>query len=381
MVEYVDELCSKAEPYEVCLIRREVAAFTIWREARQYKKQLKPLQPEMYEFMTNEVRSKLYYENTYQRLWRAMFFKVKTDCDWEASAAKFNVASQDLELCWTWLGPAGQARVKAEATASILLDPLPADVWETASVALLKHAKRIVRKLLFTVKHDPGHTLDDKVSELLMRGMATMRNYEYLAKEVDGQLVHDVPKIINHARRGMSNYLVDRIKYHTHGSRARIVNMGTADTVQCWNCESTIQPGKDKCPQCGGYRQSLNAVQEYQATTLSLDVAVVGATASNLHTVLASEVLPTDYASQQISFKEFLTRQLHPNELQFAQILMDNPPAEFCHYLRIGFHLEVEELSPKSLKWHAANWLGLNNKRTVGKIKRLLSLDIQRRTA
>lgn len=262
-------------------------------------------------------------------IWRAVLRSIINQSSLEEASAVFQVDPSDVYFCWDGLTSRDkQEFVEFAREGEFLLDPLSAQDLKALMSRLAKFCKNIsYRKLRFIHNSDNAVLMEDIYSELQMKALKMVRHYEHLSK--DGK--HDLLKIENYVKSGITNHVTNLINYHTTKKRARISNI----TKSCGECIACKEGKTAKCRM---------AVHDFQITTLRLDPPKPNYIGTICNT-LVSEVKTPDKVFEE---KELFTRMksgVDSKIAEFLNIIMDKSPSEdFEDWLRDCRHIRIEEI-------------------------------------
>lgn len=338
-------------------IHNAVAHYLIFRKVRTFKERLSFLvgdqrTEDIYETIITSFREKITFDYDVQRLWKAIVYCTKRGVTFDIGAKHFRVLEKDLRFLWDKLTLEDVAEVQELVATKILLDPISGQDMAYVTKALERHAKAIAtRRLSFVAKFDPSQGLDDLAMTLLVRGLATVRCYDYMANDFGK---HDLPKILNYARSAITNYAIDMIKHHTDASRARVVNTGDAVDRPCSVCPAIVPADVLKCASCGA-RPRTAGNSEYRMTTVSLDCETCDDD-SNLHDVVRSDV-DLHLSVEQSELFHVLQKKLSSKENAFVRILIGEHSDKFSEWLWVSYRRTVEAMTKEDLRSYAAMYL------------------------
>jgi len=262
------------------------------------------------------------------------------------------------------------------------------------------------QKLWFLVNNDPGHSLDDFVTELFEAGLSTMRHYD---ADADQPL-----KLLNFARRGAKNHCMRLIDYHTAQRRARLVrNSAPPDRpAACGTCawfdcrvdgrscaDEGARPSNAACPRgltftartvtteavCGNCRHYTRPLEGAQRSCLEqnispqdqpcpsfapiTDTQEFSQTTGSLDRTLGDEpgarrVDETIGAMDEpnTEWLRGLAREVPPHVLRVVRITLGQADEEFEQWLRTKTQRSCDAMTDRQIARYACEFCGVTLK-------------------
>lgn len=194
---------------------------------------------------------------TTKDIWRTVLLSIKENSPIEETAKLFNVDPSDAHFCYEGLHPKEKLQVQELVKENFLLKPLS----EKDNLKIIKSINSYCnmltyKKLRFIASADHSMVPEDLKNELITKALKMIRHYDHLS---DDGITHNLTKIENYVKQGLSNYVTNFINYHTTQKRSRIENI----TEYCGTCDHCLTGNSVKCR---------HAVQDFQQTTLSFDL-------------------------------------------------------------------------------------------------------------
>lgn len=296
-----------------------------------------------------------------RNIWRSLLYSYKENFSIENSSLKFDVHPFDSYFCWEGLALRDKEYfIEFSKDFQFTLEPLPKKELNSLMSRLYKFCKSIsYRKLRFVHTADHAVLMEDIYSELQLKALKMVRHYEHLSKDNK----HDIVKIENYVKQGITNHVNNLINFYTTQKRSRISNI----TKACETCEFCLQNQPTKCRYVS---------QEYQVTTLSYDpVKSKSDNSFGFSEILASET-PSPYTV--LEEKEFLSKikdNLDTEVSDFLSILLDkSTPSSFENWAQQEKNIKVDDvLDSRKIVNLAVDYLNLNKKDTKNTISKQYS--------
>ena len=325
-------------------------------QSREFNRQIKRLSPPVHQQL-RAAKQKVLDRSDYflTRLWRAVYEHVRYGLKVEVAAAQFRVSVADISLVLCSLTPRDRSfilrsRVQVERLQHAQRDQIIGEIN--------RHARRLVRRLRFIARYDPGVDLQDLERELVVDGFSAFQRYEHF-----GQC--RVGKILNYVRSSMRNRSINLINYYTSKSRATVSSAAGYRCPQC-DHEFSLRPGvRGQCPKCQAVGELRQTEREFMVARVGLEDCLNNSNTDRLTDFEArTTVAPVESQLTEVQL-ELLLEQLPDQRVRQFFRLITCKIKGFQRWLvrkrrSAGTQPRLSALSLPELGRYACEYLGLS---------------------
>jgi len=365
LVELVEEATQKLTPSDVETVRGALARFGVFREVKALKRDLAYLKESnsyAYRYVCHDLQNKLRIDQTFQNLWKSLYYQISTGCPWELAADKYSVADRDIRWLWQQMTDADLERI-LDHLPNVFLEPLPRREFDEILKVLQTHARRTAMyRCRFIAKFDSAIDVEDLEAELVMHGINVIRQYDHFA--VQGK--RDKAKIVNYAKASITSKAVNIVLHYTCKVRSRVMSSDTRDREYISRIVSIDS---------GSGPTSAFAFRRGNAAQRSADLRcewgrTIDATegSSSLGNVFAANmsleedkfmVLPSQHVrTEKNEVLQRLKDILSPKERKMLQLLVA-PDQGFIQWCQCSHGKDPFDLAQRPLRAAAARYVGL----------------------
>lgn len=331
------EIC---EPDEKPQALRAVSHLIFLGDYKRYRDLIKGLSDNSHELFYREVRDFIKYSFECRKVWRSVFaFFQGQGLSLLDSAIHFQADPKDISFLWRALTSEDRQEIRIAASNEEAYELLSEKEFVSLISRLDKYCGKVsYLKLRFLSDNDCSIDLEDLRGELLAHAIQVVRVYEHFG---------NLKKIENFAKRGVSNYAINLIQFHTSESRARVTN----NTKGCGTCIFCLVDKPQKCK---------HAVADYRNTTLSLQGLSLEGGGFSPRSPVSSDRRVSD-----ASFVKFMKAGVDDSSSKVIDLIVNaDPDDEFEQWLSLRYQTTVDRLlsNPRRLVRLLCEYLDVSHK-------------------